>query len=120
MKQLSFRLPFPPSVNRIWRALGGRVVLSGPARAWKIKAANALPAGRVVPLRGRLAVLLTLHAPAKLENKPWDVFNREKLLCDLLTEQRVWLDDSQIDDGRVKRGAVDSGAGYVDVLIEEI
>jgi crossover junction endodeoxyribonuclease RusA len=117
---LQLRLPFPPSVNRIWRALGVRVVLSAEARAWKKAAVNVLPTGRVVPLRGRLRVTLLLCAPAKLRNKPWDVFNREKLLCDLLTAQRVWIDDSQIDHGIVLRGTVDAGAGFVDVLIEEI
>ena len=117
---VNYRLPFPPSVNRIWRAVAGRVVLSAAARAWKKTAANALPTGHVVPLTGRLRVTLMLYPPARLKNKAWDVFNREKLLCDLLTEQRVWLDDSQIDCGIVVRGAPDAGAGYVDVMIQEL
>lgn len=119
MTRTIYRLPFPPSVNRIWRAFGGRLILSAAAREWKKLAVNALPSGRVVPLRGRLHVTLVLHAPAALRNKAWDVFNREKLLCDLLTAQRVWLDDSQIDHGEVIRGGVDDGPGFVEVIIEE-
>lgn len=120
MKQVTYRLPFPPSVNRIWRAVLGRVVLSAAARKWLKAAGNALPPGRVVPLRGRLHVTLKLHAPAKLRGKAWDVFNREKLLCDLLTKQRVWIDDSQIDVGTIVRGTPDTGAGFVVVTIFEV
>lgn len=120
MTRTLYRLPFPPSVNRIWRAFGGRLILSAAAREWKKLAVNALPSGRVVPLHGRLHVMLVLHAPASLRNKAWDVFNREKLLCDLLTAQRVWIDDSQIDHGEVIRGCIDDGPGFVEVIIEEL
>lgn len=114
-----YRLPFPPSLNRIWRAVGSRVLLSAAAREWKIAAANALPRGRVpAPLAGRLIVTLHLCPPTKLARKAWDVANREKLLCDLLTEQRVWLDDSQIDVMLIVRGLPDD-KGYVDILIKE-
>lgn len=116
-----YRLPFPPSVNRIWRAVLGRIVLSADARKWLKAATAALPAGRVPPpLTGRLRVRLVLHAPRTMGRKAWDVFNREKLVCDLLTKQRVWLDDSQIDEGQVVRGPPDSGPGFVEIYIEEI
>lgn len=118
----TYRLPFPPSVNRIWRAVAGRVVLSKAATAWLKAAHNAMPAGRVpAPLKGRLIVTITLHAPRKLQGKAWDVANREKILCDFLTKQRVWLDDSQIDSLHIIRGEPDpDGAGYAVLLIEEI
>ena len=119
MRSLTLRLPFPPSLNRIWRAVQGRVVLSAAAREWKRAAVNALPRGRVPPpLAGRLIVTLHLCPPAKLANKALDIANREKLLCDLLTEQRVWLDDSQIDVMLIVRGLPDE-KGFVDILIQE-
>lgn len=115
---IKLRLPFPPSLNRIWRAVAGRVVLSKLARQWTNDAPAYLPSGRVVPLKGRLRVDLTLCAPAKLRGTDWDVMNREKLLCDLLTKQRVWLDDSQVDSFHIERGEYDErGKGYVDILI---
>lgn len=117
----TYTLPFPPSVNAIWRAVAARVVLSAQARAWLKAAHNALPTGRIAPpLRGRLEVAITLHAPAAMGAKAWDIFNREKLLCDFLTKERVWLDDSQIDVGHVYRGAPDSGRGRVTIEIREI
>lgn len=116
MRSLTLRLPWPPSLNRIWRAVGGRVILSNAAREWKIAAANALPTGRVDPLRGRLVVWLHLCPPAG--SCKYDIANREKLLCDTLTEQRVWLDDEQIDLMVIARGAP-YDKGYVDILIKE-
>lgn len=119
---VQFVLPFPPSVNRIWRCLGCRVVLSAAARAWIKAAHNALPVGRVpAPLKGRLAVRIALYAPRELAGKAWDIFNREKLLCDFLTKERVWLDDSQIDAGIIVRMPCNADdAGKAIVLIQEI
>lgn len=120
MRSLTLRLPFPPSLNRIWRAVLGRVVLSAAARQWSAAAANAMPRGRVPPpLIGRLAVTLLLCPPASYGRRKWDIANREKLLCDLLTKQRVWLDDEQIDVLLIVRGAAHD-KGYVDILIQEL
>lgn len=113
-------MPWPPSVNRIWRAFGGRIILSKPAREYVKAAASAMPKGRVAPpLTGRLLVWLTLHPPASLRNKVLDIANREKILCDVLTKQRVWLDDSQIDCMVIQRGEP-RGAGCVEVAIHTI
>lgn len=115
-------MPWPPSVNRLWRVFGGRVISSVIARKYTKAAAAALPVGRVAkPLTGRLLVWLTMHPPAKLAKggQVWDIANREKALCDALTRQRVWLDDSQIDGLVILRGAP-SGAGKVAVTIQTV
>ena len=113
-------LPWPPSLNRIWRAVGGKILLSMIARKYKRAAAAALPVGRVPPpLTGRLLVWMTLHPPLKLANARWDIANREKLMIDTLTEQRVWLDDSQIDAMVILRGEP-SGAGRVELTIHTL
>lgn len=113
-------LPWPPSLNRIWRAVGGKILLSMIARKYKKAAAAALPVGRVPPpLTGRLLVWMTLHPPLKLAEARWDIANREKLMIDCLTEQRVWLDDSQIDAMVILRGTP-SGAGRVELTIHAL
>ena len=113
-------LPWPPSLNRIWRAVGGKILLSMIARKYKRAAAAALPVGSVPPpLTGRLLVWMTLHPPLKLANARWDIANREKLMIDTLTEQRVWLDDSQIDAMVILRGEP-SGAGRVELTIHTL
>lgn len=121
MKSLSLRLPFPPSLNRIWRAVAGRVVLAVVAREWTGAAVAHLPRGRIPPpLTGRLAVTLLLSPPLSYGRRKWDIANREKLLCDLLTKQRVWLDDEQIDVLLIVRGAATTDKGYVDILIQTL
>lgn len=113
-------LPWPPSLNRIWRAVGGKLLLSEAARSYKRAAAAALPVGRVPPpLTGRLLVWMTLHPPLKLANARWDIANREKLMIDCLTEQRVWLDDSQIDAMVILRGEP-AGTGRVELTIHTL
>lgn len=118
-RSLSLVLPWPPSVNRIWRAIAGRVVLSEAARRYSLKLVNALPTGPVDPLRGRLAVTMLMCPPAELKNRAHDIANREKCLIDGLTKQRIWLDDSQIDMMLIARGAP-CDAGRVEMLIQEI
>ena len=114
-------MPWPPSVNRIWRAFGGRIILSLLARNYAKAAAKALPTGRIqAPLTGRLLVWLTMHPPAKMaKGRAWDIANREKCLCDAMTKQRVWLDDSQIDAMVILRG-VPCDTGRVDVTIHTL
>jgi crossover junction endodeoxyribonuclease RusA len=117
-------LPWPPSLNRIYRAVPrgkkASIVLSEAARSYKRAAAAALPVGRVPPpLSGRLLVWMTLHPPLKLAGARWDIANREKLMIDTLTEQRVWLDDSQIDAMVILRGEP-SGAGRVELTIHTL
>lgn len=109
------KLPWPLSLNRLWRAVGGRVLLSADARACVRAIANALPRGRIPPpLTGRLAVQITLCPPKSESDARWDVANREKLICDALTKQRVWADDSQIDWISLARGpAFASGCALV-------
>lgn len=119
---LEMSVPWPPSVNRIWRAFGKRIILSAAARQYKLAFRAALPKGRAAPpLTGRLMVWMTLHPPAKLAKggQPWDIMNREKLLCDCMTKQRIWVDDSQIDAAIITRG-IPCASGRVDITIHTI
>ena len=117
----SLILPFPPSLNRAYRAVADRVVLSKAARQYSVAVRNALPAGRVERIAGRLRVIVTVHPPKRLVGRTWDVANREKLLSDALTKAAFWRDDSQIDSFRVDRGefldAHPQGCAFVDVEI---
>lgn len=113
-------LPWPPSLNRIYRAAGKGIKLAEVARKYKKAAAAALPVGRIPPpLTGRLLVWMTLHPPLKLAGSRCDIANREKIVMDTLTEQRVWLDDSQIDAMVILRGTP-SGAGRVELTIHTL
>lgn len=106
-RSLSFCLPLPPSLNRIWRAVDNGIKLSEVARNYHIKAANALVHLPVAPITARVELRVTLFPSARMATRAWDIANREKCLCDALTKQKIWKDDSQIDKLVLTRAAFD-------------
>lgn len=123
LRSLRLTLPWPPSVNKIWRVFGRRIILSESARKYHGTAGYAIIAAlghKPNPLIGRLAVYCVLNPPIALAagGQVWDIANREKSLCDVLTKYRVWLDDSQIDALLLARGTPNA-TGSVDILINE-
>lgn len=113
---LYYRLPWPPSVNRLYRYTPAGVKLSEAGRKYVLAVCRALPVGVVTKLRDRLIIHATLHAP---NARSYDVDNRLKALLDACTKACVWHDDRLIDEIHVGRGEVDpDGQGYVDMLIE--
>ena len=111
------KLPYPPSLNRIWRNDGkGRTYKPGPVVAWANQAAWLVKAamGSAKPLDGPVAVKIVAHRPDKRRR---DVANLEKVVSDALQAGGLVVDDCQI---RVAiRWADDpwewslSGVGYV-------
>jgi crossover junction endodeoxyribonuclease RusA len=93
-------LPFPPSVNSIWRSLGrGRVVLSEKGRAYRAhvaacvireRAAGSLPR---TPYDQPVAVEIRATPPNKARR---DIDNLPKAIFDALTHAGVWTDDSLV------------------------
>ena len=123
--QIRIRFPLPPSANglKVIRALPGKLPFLAPSTeynvfkeaveaAWRAHWSGGLPR----PLTGRLRVRVIVHQ----SRNGGDVANREKALCDALTECGVWLDDDQIDDLHLVRGSVLPRTGAVDVEIETI
>jgi crossover junction endodeoxyribonuclease RusA len=103
MAGLLLELPWPPSANRMYRAvIKGRqqaVLLSEDGRRYIASVQSRCRASgcRDVRLPGRLHVTVELVPPASFGNRRWDIDNRMKGLLDALTKSGVWLDDSQID-----------------------
>src|ERR1700739_3072778 len=114
----SYRLPWPPSLNRLWRSTPGGVKLSEAGRQYAIAVSNALPVGIVRKFRKRLVVSGFLHAP---NARTYDVDNRLKALLDSCTKGCLWQDDKLIDEIHVMRAAPDpAGAGYVEMTVQEL
>ncbi|RLS54303.1 MAG: RusA family crossover junction endodeoxyribonuclease [Planctomycetota bacterium] len=110
---LSYVLPFPPSVNRYYRHVGYRTLLSREGREYRENVCSLL-AGRVgQPLSGQLQVQLDLFPP-DARRRDWDNF--QKGVWDSLQHAGVYLDDSQ-----VKRAVVEmhppSRPGHAAVVI---
>ncbi|WP_397405312.1 RusA family crossover junction endodeoxyribonuclease [Phenylobacterium sp.] len=107
-------LPYPPSVNHYWRHVGGKVLVSREGQRYRSTVRLLLAGTR--PLEGRLAVDVTLFPP---DRRRRDVDNAMKGLLDSLADAGAYVDDSQIDDLRVRRGDVVEG-GMARIEIREI
>lgn len=121
---LTFTLPFPPSLNSIWRATvitgkdrrpQARILLSQEGRQYRRAVRDIIRAlhNPSTPPGARLALHLHVCPP---DRRARDLSNLPKALEDALTHAGVWADDSLIDELRVTRGPVTSG-GQVHVTI---
>lgn len=116
-------LPWPPSVNAMWRTprsgpLAGRTMLSREGREYRVAVdavvrkalQSALPAAFADD--DRLRVSIEARMP---DRRKRDLDNLPKAILDALTHAGVWGDDGQIDDLRVWRS--DRMGGCVVVTI---
>ena len=112
-KILELRLPYPPSVNRYWRAFRGRLIISKIGREYHKEVALLLKELSSPPETGRLAVSILATMP---DRRTRDIDNILKVCLDSLTKCGIWHDDSQIDEIFIKRGKV-SRPGCVQVEV---
>jgi crossover junction endodeoxyribonuclease RusA len=106
---ISLILPWPPSVNRIWRSVGGRVLLSADGRAYRQAVAVAVVEqhGAGDPLAGRLSMTIRAYPP---DRRRRDLDNLLKAILDSLEHAgSVYVNDSQIDHLSIHRCAVEVG-----------
>ncbi|GGS06788.1 RusA family crossover junction endodeoxyribonuclease [Deinococcus sedimenti] len=129
---LTFTLPFPPSLNSIWRATlvpckpkkpgappwAARILLSQDGRQYRRAVRDIIRAlnSPSTPPGARLALHLHVCPP---DRRARDLSNIPKALEDALTHAGVWADDSLIDELRVTRGSVTTG-GQVHVTITSL
>ena len=108
-------IPFPPSVNRYWRNVQGRTLISKDGR--KYKDAVSIQARidgwvKKINTAGRLAVSIEACAPDKRRR---DLDNLLKASLDAMAHG-CGFDDSQIDKLMIERGPVEKG-GFLIVRI---
>ena len=96
--ELTFTLPYPPSANRYWRNVKGRMVVSADARAYKEEVGWTLKPRIKEPLAGEVYVKVRIFRPRKIG----DLDNALKILLDSL-KGIVFLDDEQVVEIRANR-----------------
>ena len=108
-------LPWPPSLNRAYRHVQGRVLLSSDGRAYKKKVKRLFEESSVIPfgVDDRLAVTMYAFPP---DRRARDLDNLFKLVFDAMQPLPI-PDDSQIDVITMARGGVKPG-GVLMVRIE--
>lgn len=118
MEAINLTLPYPPSVNSYWRNIGhGRTIVSRAGRNYAIEVQKAVLLAQCrMKATERLSVAIELHQPDKRRR---DIDNTAKAILDALGNAGVYLDDSQIDELRIVRGAIRK-PGCAEVRIAEI
>ena len=113
---MEFVLPLPPSVNRLWRNIGHRTILSREARVYRQTVKSILQCHRFEMLTGPLAVDILVFPP---DRRRRDIDNFQKALLDSLQHAGAFVDDSQIERLSIERREV-LAKGSVVVRIEPI
>ena len=98
MPEVVLTLPWPPSVNRYWRQVNGRAILSAEGRLYKQDVAAVCWAAGVQPEMGPVVVDILAVRPDKRRR---DLDNLLKAALDSMTPW-VWADDSQVVDLRIR------------------
>lgn len=90
---IELHLPYPPSVNRYYRNVHGRTLISRDGRAYRRRVHEMLAVRRIPPLEGPLALVVDLFPP---DRRRRDADNAMKAICDSLEHAGLYKDDSQI------------------------
>jgi crossover junction endodeoxyribonuclease RusA len=88
---LMVALPYPPSSNRIWRAVNGRNIKSAVYRQWEAKCRQVVATGAQT-VHGPYAIAYVAQRP---DNRRRDLGNLEKAASDMLQTLGVIEDDCQ-------------------------
>ena len=103
---LKLTMPWPPSLNRYYRNVGGRMMISRDGRLYRTRVCMELKLLRMTKLTGRLNVRLEFYPPDKQRR---DLDNLNKALLDALQHAGLYEDDSQIDRLELVRMPVRAG-----------
>ena len=98
---LTASLPYPPTVNHIWRYSAHGVYLTPKGKAYKDSVrARVRLAGWNAAYTGRAAVEILVYPP---DRRRRDIDNIPKIVFDSLTYSGVWADDCQVDELSIRR-----------------
>lgn len=115
MKPYRIELPWPPSVNRYWRNIGTRAIISKPGRQYRqsVQVAVLIAGGRRNML-GSLSVRILAYPPDKRRR---DLDNVLKAPLDALAKCGVYDDDSQISKLSIERmGPTKPGRLLIEII----
>lgn len=110
-------LPYPPSINRYYRHVGYRTLISREGRTFRRNVCALLGGGgpRKPPAGGRIALCMDAFPP---DRRIRDLDNLQKPALDALQHANIYEDDSQIDLLLTRRReVVADGRLAVEVLV---
>lgn len=96
---LEITLPWPPSVNRYWRSIDGRAIISAEGRAYREAAMFHIQQQKAAKrIAEPIRVVIEAYRPDKRRR---DLDNLFKATLDSLAHGGVYNDDAQIQDLRI-------------------
>ena len=115
VKEHTFELPFPPSVNRYYRHVGPRVLISREGRKFRMMVVSRL--GGMGKLTGRLSLKVECFPP---DRRRRDLDNIGKALLDALQAAGLYDDDSQIKDLHLLMYKCVPPEGFIHITLKEL
>lgn len=110
-------LPWPPSVNRYWRNLRGRTLISEAGRLYRSLVVQEALVARHRTFDGPLTVTIAAYLP---DSRRRDVDNMLKAPLDAMQHAGWYADDSQIVDLRIRKVGIDRKRPRLEVTISEV
>lgn len=111
---LTTTLPYPPTVNLLWRHTLHGVYLTPKGKAYKDSVrAQVRLAGWNAAYTGRASVEILAYPP---DRRRRDIDNILKIVFDSLTYSGVWVDDCQVDELSVRRMEPEKG-GKIELTV---
>lgn len=92
---IEFELPFPPSLNKYYRRVGNRTLISKRGRRYREMVIAIVAEIGAPPITGRVRMEIEYHPP---DRHTRDKDNFQKALFDSLEKAGAYLNDNQIDD----------------------
>ena len=108
---IELELPYPPSINHLYRRVGGRTIISRGGRRYREEVCALLAAAQVREFDGPVRIEIEIYPP---DRRRRDIDNVQKALLDALEHGGAYRDDSQIVKLEIeKRAAVPGGRTLV-------
>ena len=114
---LRLTLPFPPSVNRYWRHVGNRVLVSREGREFRSVVRGLMKEQKVKSHEGDLIVDIRL---IPVDRRRRDVDNSLKALLDAMQDGGAYEDDSQIVRLTVEKFAPESTDPRSEIVVRHV
>lgn len=109
-------LPWPPSVNRYWRSVNGRVLIAAAGRRYRTDVELLMRlAGRVGIGNSPVIVSIQAFYP---DARRRDIDNILKAPLDALTHAGMWDDDSQVEELSIRKAGMDRHNPRLEITLE--
>lgn len=114
---LRLQLPFPPSVNRYWRHVGTRVLVSKEGREFRTTVRGLMKRQKIKKQDGDLIVDIRL---IPVDRRRRDVDNSLKALLDAMQAGGAYDDDSQIVRLTVEKFEPEADCPRSEVIVRRV